>query len=257
MKITITPIDTACVILNINGFRILTDPVLDKAGKLYHFGYGTLSRKTANPALTAEEIGAIDLVLLSHHQHTDNLDEAGKKFVQTVPLMITTKPGAKKYKHAIGLDDWQEHAVSTGKIPGLKITATPAQHHPWWLPEFFSGKVIGFVITWKGQEDGVIYISGDTVYFKGIEEIARRFKVDIAILHLGAVQFRYLTGWGRYTFNAAEAIKTALLMKANKVIPIHYNGWTHFKETNIKPLFNQSLIADRTIWAEKGVEREI
>lgn len=29
MKVTITHIDTACVLLNINGYKILTDPTLN------------------------------------------------------------------------------------------------------------------------------------------------------------------------------------------------------------------------------------
>ncbi|HWB64543.1 MAG TPA: MBL fold metallo-hydrolase [Chitinophagales bacterium] len=257
MKITITHVSTACVIININGYRILTDPVLDHAGKLYHFGYGTLSRKTEEPALQAAELGKIDLVLLSHHQHQDNLDTTGKAFIKTVPLVLTTPPAAKHFTNAVGLANWQSYRPETSLVPGLIITATPAQHHPWWLPGFFAGKVIGFMIEWAGQQNGALYLTGDTVYFKGLEEVARRFTVNTIIVNLGSVQFRYLTGWGRYTFNAAEAIKTALLMKAKQVIPIHYRGWTHFKENEIQPAFNASPIATKTIWLQSGRETEI
>ena len=44
MKVNITHIDTACILLEINGYRILTDPTLDSAGKLYHHGFGSISR---------------------------------------------------------------------------------------------------------------------------------------------------------------------------------------------------------------------
>jgi L-ascorbate metabolism protein UlaG (beta-lactamase superfamily) len=71
--IAITHIDTACILLEINGFRILTDPTLDNAGRLYYHGYGAVSRKTDNPALPVSGLQDIDLILLNHHQHKDNL----------------------------------------------------------------------------------------------------------------------------------------------------------------------------------------
>lgn len=232
MQISITHIDTACIILDINGYRIMTDPVLDKAGKLYHFGYGTFSRKSSNPALSIKEIGEIDLILLSHHQHKDNFDNTGKEFAKSVKQVITTKPAAKTLKNGLGIDNWDSILIDTPKVPGLKITATPAQHHPWWLPQFFAGKVVGFILEWEGQKNGAYYISGDTVYFKGIEEIAQKFKVDVGIMNLGAVQFRYLTGFGKYTFDFQNAVRAANILKVNKFIPVHYSGWSHFKETS-------------------------
>jgi len=54
MKISITHIDTACILLDINGYKILTDPTLDNAGKLYYHGSGTFSRKTENPAISID-----------------------------------------------------------------------------------------------------------------------------------------------------------------------------------------------------------
>jgi len=208
----------------------MTDPVLDKAGKLYHFGYGAFSRKTGNPSLNQEEIGKIDLILLSHHQHKDNFDKAGKQFSKSVDRVITTKPAAKTLKNGVGLNNWESITIETGKVAGLKITATPAQHHPWWVPHFFAGDVIGFIIEWEGQENGVYYISGDTVFFNGIKEISHRFTIDVGIFHLGAVQFKHLTGLGKYTFDVKGAVKAAKLLNVNTFIPIHYAGWSHFKE---------------------------
>ena len=253
MKISITHIDTACIILDINGYRILTDPVLDQAGEWYHFGYGTVSKKQSTPALSIDEIGQIDMVLLSHHQHKDNFDNAGRALAKTVPVVLTTKPGAKQLENGIGLDEWEVYKMNTDKVPEFKITAMPAQHHPWWLPGFFAGKVIGFMLEWEGHGGGV-YISGDTVYFSGIEEIARRYQVDMAILHLGSVKFPYLTGAGRYTFNAREAIKTGKLLEASTVVPIHSSGWSHFKqhESAAKAEFDKSLIAEQVVWLEPG-----
>jgi len=230
MNITFTHIDTACILLNINGYKILTDPTLDNAGKLYHHGFGALSRKTSNPGLTANDLQDVDLILLSHHQHKDNFDTKGQEFASHVSLILSTPKAAKDIKGIKGLQNWQTYAVHTTKVPGLKITATPAQHHPSWLPVFISGPVTGFIIEFDDQKNGVIYLSGDTVYFKGIEEVARRYTIDTAIINLGSVQFRYLTGWGEYTMGGRGLLKTARVLNPNRIIPIHYKGWSHFKE---------------------------
>jgi len=230
MDIMITHIDTACVLLEINGYRILTDPTLDKAGQYYYHGYGSFSKKTGDPAMGADELGHVDLVLLSHHQHKDNFDEAGKAFTMGVPLTISTVDAAVQLSHIFGLKEWETLYVPNLMVPGLRITATPAQHRPWWVPEVFSGKVIGFIIEFDGQDNGVIYISGDTVYFRGIEEVAQRYRIDTAIVHAGSVQFRYLTGFGRYTMDSSDLIRAARTLQPARLIPVHHKGWSHFKE---------------------------
>jgi hypothetical protein len=72
------------------------------------------------------------------------------------------------------------------------------------------GKVIGFTIEWKGQQNGCIYISGNTVFFEGINELAKRKKIDVTILHLGAGAFPYLKKNLRVAMNGEEAINAPL-----------------------------------------------
>jgi L-ascorbate metabolism protein UlaG (beta-lactamase superfamily) len=255
MNIYVTHIDTACVLLDINGYKILTDPTLDAAGKLYYHGSGTFSRKTSDPAIDKTTLSNIDLILLSHHQHKDNFDIKGKAFALTVPTILSTVPASKAIPGITGLDDWECYSITTTKVPGLKITATPAQHHPWWVPEFLAGKVIGFVIEFDGQENGVIYISGDTVFFSGIQQIARRFKIDTAILHAGSVQFRYLTGFGKYTMDSKDLIRTVELLNPRTVIPVHHHGWSHFKEKEIalrNAILSNSKVYGKTLFLSSG-----
>jgi L-ascorbate metabolism protein UlaG (beta-lactamase superfamily) len=255
LKINITHIDTACILLEINGFKILTDPTLDNSGRLYHHGFGSFSRKTENPALQNIDLENIDLILLSHHQHKDNFDNNGRAFTLTVAKVISTKPASIAIKGVVGLDDWEIYSVKTDKVSNLRIIATPAQHHPWWLPEFFAGKVIGFIIQFDEQENGVIYISGDTVYFKGIDQVASRYKIDVGIFHVGSAQFRYLSGLGQYTMDSEDLIKAVKVLKPNQIIPIHYKGWTHFKETEAtlkKALTTSELTKERTTFLKSG-----
>lgn len=253
--IIITHIDTACILLDINGYRIMTDPTLDRSGKLYHHGFGALSTKTSEPAVQNTDLSKIDLILLSHHQHKDNFDEKGQEFAASAPLILSTKAAAKTLKNIIGLDNWESYSIDTPKLTNFKITATPAQHHPSWVPEFISGKVIGFIIEADEFVDGPIYISGDTVYFNGIDEVAKRYRVDIAFFHLGSVQFRYLTGFGQYTMSARGLLKSVQVMQPNMVIPIHYKGWTHFKQSESTlrlTVLKYPILKEKTLFLTPG-----
>lgn len=254
--IRITHIDTACVLLEINGYKILTDPTLDKAGKLYYHGSGSFSRKTGDPVCPPDLLQDIDLVLLSHHQHKDNFDDEGRQLALTVPLILSTRAAAHAVAGITGLDDWQSYPILHSAVPGLKITATPAQHHPWWVPEWLVGKVIGFVIEFAGQTDGVIYISGDTVFFRGIEQVAQRFRIDLGLFNVGAVQFRYLTGWGQYTLDGRSLLKAARVLNPRTLIPLHYKGWSHFKEkesTLKRILATDPAVHSRTQFLAPGI----
>jgi L-ascorbate metabolism protein UlaG (beta-lactamase superfamily) len=76
------------------GFRLLTDPTFDQPGR-YQLPHVTL-QKTKGPARTIAQVGRIDAVLLSHDQHADNLDTAGRALVKQVPQSFTTVAGARR-----------------------------------------------------------------------------------------------------------------------------------------------------------------
>jgi len=260
MGVTITHIDTACVLININGFKILTDPTLDKKDGFfpqYVSSPMAFSKKYCSPSLSVEEIGKVDLVLLSHDHHSDNLDKKGRIFIQTIPTVLSTKDAVKRLKNTntIGLDNWQEYNIETEKVKNLKITAVPAQHTNIKRLNRVMGKVIGFTLEWEGQQNGCLYISGDTVLFEGLHELEQKKKVDIAILHLGAGAFPYLKRNLRVTMNGTEAIATAQLLKPNVVIPIHYEGWWHFKQSakSLKNEIEKSEVKGKFLWLESGV----
>ena len=79
----ITLIGGSTALIEIGGFRFLTDPTFDDPGD-YRLPYVSL-KKTERPALHASEIGEIDAVLLSHDQAADNLDLAGRAFSSKGP----------------------------------------------------------------------------------------------------------------------------------------------------------------------------
>jgi L-ascorbate metabolism protein UlaG (beta-lactamase superfamily) len=227
--IQMTHIGGPTALIEIGGWRLLTDPTFDPPGRKYNFGWGTSSRKLAGPAIAAADLGPIDAVLLSHDHHDDNLDDAGRALLPSVGAVVTTVPGAKRLGgNARGLAAWDSTRLEApGRTP-IEITATPCRHGPP-LSHPIVGEVVGFALSWDDQEHGVLWISGDTVLYDGVREVADRLEVDTALVHLGGVRFP-VSGPLRYTMTAAEAVELCGLLKPRTTIPIHYEGWKHFRQ---------------------------
>jgi L-ascorbate metabolism protein UlaG (beta-lactamase superfamily) len=86
-------------ILEYAGLRWLTDPSLSSPGE-----YAGGLVKTTGPALDLREIEPIDVVLLSHDHHSDNLDPAGREFLPRAGRVLTTVDGAQRLGgNAMGL----------------------------------------------------------------------------------------------------------------------------------------------------------
>jgi L-ascorbate metabolism protein UlaG (beta-lactamase superfamily) len=227
--VRITHIGGPTAQIEVDGWRLLTDPTFDPPGRKYNFGWGTGSVKLAGPAIAASELRPIDAVLLTHDHHDDNLDPAGRALLPSAGVVVTTASGARRLRGSSrGLDAWQTTQLEAPGKPSIEITATPCRHGPP-LSHPLVGDVIGFALRWEGQEHGVLWISGDTVLYDGVRHVADRLQVDTAILHLGGVQFP-VTGPVRYTMTAKDAVELCGLIRPRIAIPLHYEGWKHFKE---------------------------
>jgi L-ascorbate metabolism protein UlaG (beta-lactamase superfamily) len=227
LDLTLTLIGGPTLLIEVGGWRLLTDPTFDPPGRRYRFGWGTGSHKLAGPAVAADAIGPIDAVLLSHDHHGDNLDPAGRALLPRAGRIVTTIPGAKRLgAGATGLSDWQSTRLEAPGRPTIEVTATPCRHGP---PGFrpLVGAVIGFALACEGR-DGVLWISGDTVLYDGVLEVAR-LDVDVAVLHLGGARFP-VTGPLRYTLSATEAVRLCAAISPRVIVPVHYEGWKHFRE---------------------------
>jgi L-ascorbate metabolism protein UlaG (beta-lactamase superfamily) len=228
--VRVTHIGGPTTLIEVGGWTLLTDPTFDPPGRRYSFGWGTSSRKTAGPAIDVGDLPPIDVVLLSHDQHDDNLDDVGRSLLPSAGVVVTTAPGAKRLgAGARGLEPWGVTRLEDDGKPAIDVTATPCRHGPplgWRV----SGHVIGFALRWQGQEHGVLWISGDTVLYDGVREVAERLEVDTALVHLGGVRFPQ-TGPARYTMTARDAVELCELIRPRTIVPIHYEGWKHFQQS--------------------------
>jgi L-ascorbate metabolism protein UlaG (beta-lactamase superfamily) len=153
----------------------------------------------------------------------------GSNLLAGADAVVTTTAGARDLGGgAVGLVPWATHRLEAPTRPAIEVTATPCRHGPP-LSRPIVGDVIGFALAWEGQERGVLWISGDTVLYDGVRDVARRLAVDLAVLHLGAVQFG-LTGPIRYPMSAHDAVDLVRLLRPRTAVPVHYEGWSHFSE---------------------------
>jgi L-ascorbate metabolism protein UlaG (beta-lactamase superfamily) len=250
-SLTLTLIGGPTALIEIDGFRLLTDPTFDLPG-IYQLPQVKLE-KLSGPALAADAIGEVDAVLLSHDQHSDNLDESGKRFLSRVRRVLTTEVGAKRLGgHVEGLAPWASTELSKNGR-SLTITATPARHGPHGI-EPLAGDVIGFVVAPKNGRP--IYISGDTVWYDGVAEVARRFKAGVVMPFAGAAQTR---GPFHLTMDTNDTIETARAFADAVIVPIHTDGWAHFKQSaqDLRLTFDALGFGKRLKLLEPGVRTAI
>ncbi len=236
-------------LLEVAGVRLLTDPTFDPAGGVYTAGPVTL-RKLAGPAVAPEALGRIDAVLLSHDQHFDNLDNAGRAMLAHAERVLTTPFSAERLSgNAVGLVPWQTFDLPTRDGRILRVTGTPARHGP---AGGDRGPVTGFVLVAGDRLDGAIYLSGDTVWY-GVAEVARRFQVHIAVLFMGAARVREV-GPHQVTMTAEEGVEVARLFRNTIIVPLHFEGWAHFTESRetIARTFAAVGLDARLRWLEPG-----
>ncbi len=126
------------------------------------------------------------------------------------------------------LAPWETTRLEAPGRPSIQVTATPCRHGPP-LSRPIVGDVIGFALGWDGQEHGALWVSGDTVLYDGVRQVADRLQVGTALLHLGGVRFP-VTGPVRYSMTARDAVELCRIVRPTTAIPVHYEGWTHFQQ---------------------------
>ncbi|KUH39010.1 MULTISPECIES: MBL fold metallo-hydrolase [Streptomyces] len=238
------------------GLRFLTDPTFDGPGD--HQAPAVVLTKTAAAAGSPADLGRVDVVLLSHDEHADNLDTSGRALLADVPLTLTTPGGGERLgQAATGLADWQSIELDRRDgVPGtVTVTGVPAIHGPGQREEVepICGEVVGFVLT--GEDLPTVYVSGDNASLDAVKEIAERFApVDTALLFAGAPRFPDVFDGGLIVLDSAQAAQAAKILDAGRVVPVHYDSWAHFTEgrDELVAAFAAAGLADRVDFGVRG-----
>ncbi|MER5404149.1 MBL fold metallo-hydrolase [Streptomyces sp. NPDC002769] len=249
--VQITYVGGPTAVVELGGVRLLTDPTFDAPGE-YPIGARKLV-KTAGPAVAAAEIGAVDAVLLSHDQHPDNLDSAGRTYVSGAPLTLSTASAYDRIGAPVrALPAWENVELPRPDGGGaLRVTAVPALHGPAGS-EPVVGEVTGFVLSGEGLPK--VYVSGDNASLDVVREIARREgPFDVAVLFAGAARTPLVPD-APLTLTSEEAARAAVILGARHVVPLHFEHWGHFTEdgATLTKAFAEAGLGDRLHLLEPG-----
>ncbi|WP_165217321.1 MBL fold metallo-hydrolase [Schaalia sp. ZJ1691] len=210
------------VLFGFGGLRWISDPTFDPPTD-----YGLL-RKTQGPAVAVDDLGPIDVALISHHDHRDNLDTLGLHVAREARHAVSPHHAtAVVGEHAFGLAAG-EHLV----IGGVTIHAVPAIHGPEDGARdergFVNCEVIGFVLESDTQR---LYISGDNTSMDIVRDIAKRFgPCDGAIIHAGRASVPSKFAGQPLSMTGAQAAQAATILRARQVVVVHNTQWVHFTE---------------------------
>ncbi|WP_339267237.1 MBL fold metallo-hydrolase [Paenibacillus sp. FSL R5-0470] len=214
---TITWIGHSTFFLQYEGMNIITDPIWAR-----RLGF---EKRLGQPGIPLSEVPPIDLILISH-SHYDHLHiasirklyRAGTTLV--VPVGLKRKMLRKGFHNCVEMEWWQE--IKLGKI---KLSFVPTQHWtrrtPWDTnTSHWGGYILEPADSGNQKSSPNLYFAGDSGYFPGFKEIGSRYKIDIALMPIGA----YEPEWFMTSqhVNPEEAIQAFLDVGAETMIPMHY-----------------------------------
>jgi L-ascorbate metabolism protein UlaG (beta-lactamase superfamily) len=225
-------IGTATTLIRFCGMTILTDPNFLHRGEQVHIGYGMHSTRLTNPSMNFEDLPPIDFVLLSH-LHEDHFDKlVEERLARDTPILTTPAAAAslrrRGFHRVCGLRTWDEVEVSKGDAV-LRLTSLAGRHGPLVVSAMMPS-VMGSLLEFRNLRDDRryrIYVSGDTLAIRDLEEIPARYPhIDLALIHLGGTRVMGIL----LTMNAQQGIEAMGMIRPELTIPIHYNDYDVFKE---------------------------
>jgi L-ascorbate metabolism protein UlaG (beta-lactamase superfamily) len=245
LAVTLTGGPTA--LLELGALRLLVDPTFDPPGD-YPLGGGRALTKTAPAALSAADLGPVDAVLLSHDQHPDNLDTAGRASLAAAPLVLTTALAAER----LGGTARALRQGETVALGSLEVTGVRAEHGPPGA-ERLTGPVTGFVL--RGPGLPTVYVSGDNASLTCVDEVAADFpQIDVAVLFAGAARTALFDG-APLTLTGEDVAAAVRRLDATRVVVVHVDSWAHFSEDrdDVRAALLSAGLVDRLVECPPGV----
>lgn len=214
----ITWLGHSTMLLEIDGVRVLTDPVFGNRASPVSFA----GPKRFHPVpSTIAQLPRLDAVLLSH-DHYDHLCQSSMRELAQLRVPIITSLGVGAHLEQFGVDphvitelDWWEAYTLPGGA--LSLTATPAQH--------FSGRSLtdrnatlwsSWVIQTANHR---LFFSGDTGFTHEFGVIGERFgPFDVVMLEIGA----FHPAWGNIHLGPENALRAFHLLGGGTLLPVHW-----------------------------------
>jgi L-ascorbate metabolism protein UlaG (beta-lactamase superfamily) len=218
----------ATVLLKIDGYTILTDPVLSPRVGL-NFGPLTLGlKRLVAPALDFPALPKIDLVLLSH-AHFDHFDVPTLRRLESRGTTVVTAARtrdllrARRYRavHELGWDD----AAGVGPV---EIRAFRVNH---WGARMRTDSYRGFNgYTIQVGRHRVLF-GGDTAYTSEFRHLRWSRPFDLAVMPVGAYD-----PWIHYHCTPEQAWRMAEDAGFESFLPVHHQTFALSREPYLEPI---------------------
>ena len=236
-QLNVTWLGHSSLMINIDGYKILTDPVFEK--RISIFGP---TRFNGEVPLDIEEIPEVDAIIISH-DHYDHLNkytvqrliDKPNKFIVPLAVGALLEDWGVPRDKIVELDWWQEHRLGQN----LMIAATPAQH--------FSGRGLldrnatlwaSWVIQTRSHS---VFFSGDSGYFGGFKQIGEKYgPFDMTFIECGA----YGEGWPKVHMFPEETVQAHQDLKGNVLHPIHWGTFNLALHPWYEPMVRLTVAAD-------------
>lgn len=210
------------VLLEIDGWRVLTDPVWGQRAS----PFALLGPKRFQPVpVGLRDLPEVDAVVISH-DHYDHLDYPTIRALARSNVPFVTSLGVGAHLESWGIDAsritelvwWQTH-----RIPGtgLTVTAAPSQH--------FSGRglkdrnqTLWSSMVMAGERHHVFF-SGDTGLTTEYQSIRDRLgPFDLVMLEVGA----FHPSWGDIHLGPANALAAHRMLGGGVLMPVHWGTFS-------------------------------
>jgi L-ascorbate metabolism protein UlaG (beta-lactamase superfamily) len=203
----VTYVGHATVLVELDGVRLLTDPILRR--RVLHL--------RRSPAAALEVPADVDAILVSH-VHWDHLDGRSLALLgRDVPIVVPRGAGRlvrSRTREVVELD-----VGGRFELGSVTVTATDADHDAGRGPFGVRAPSLGYLVTGSSR----IYFAGDTDLFPGMAALA---PLDLALLPVA--------GWGPTLppghMNPRSAAEALRLLEPRTAVPIHWGtyaaiGW--------------------------------
>lgn len=210
-------------LLQLNGLNILTDPVWAK-----RMGF---QKRLTEPGIPLEELPNIDIVVISHG-HYDHLDFPTLKKLKGdpqyfVPIGMKSLFLKKGYQRVIEMSWWE-----TVEYEGIQIHFVPAQH---WTRRSLNDMNTSHWGGWIFQTSSdTFYFVGDTGYFTGFQELAKRFEIDTVFMPIGAYEPEWFMAVSH--ISPEDSVKAFIELGAKQFVPMHYGAYRLADDTGPEAL---------------------
>lgn len=240
--------------------HILVDPMLGAKGTLPPFAWFRHT-PASNPLVSLPENATGILAKVTHcfithsrtfgiraFQHTDHLDREGESFLKQKNIPVVCPDKDASYLEKLGLNVVKAVSYQNPE-PFLdgEITAVRAQHGRGWIRHLMANGA-GFFLRLPGEPS--VYISGDTVYTKDVEQALETLRPDLSVVAAGSASLDI----GGPILMPVEEIIAFVRKSPNQVMANHMDCLNHCPttRTSLKEALEQAGLASRVIIPKDG-----